>query len=40
MFDTLPLLSVFVIAVFLGIYLGRILSKAKFESERVSLSEN
>lgn len=39
MLDILPLLSVFVIAVFLGIYLGKILSSAKFESEKVSLSE-
>ncbi|GGF09897.1 DNA recombination protein RmuC [Flavobacterium limi] len=37
--DILPLLSVFVIAAVLGIYLGRILSSAKFESEKVSLSE-
>ncbi|WP_163398936.1 DNA recombination protein RmuC [Flavobacterium fluviatile] len=39
MLDILPLLSVFVIAVFLGIYLGKILSSAKFESEKVGLSE-
>jgi DNA recombination protein RmuC len=39
MFDFLPLLSVFVIALFLGIYLGKILSSAKFESEKVSLNE-
>jgi len=39
MLDFLPLLSVFVIALFLGIYLGRILSSAKFESEKVSLNE-
>jgi DNA recombination protein RmuC len=39
MWDILPFLSVFVIAVFLGMYLGRILSSAKFESEKVSLSE-
>ena len=39
MLDFVPLLSVFVIALFLGIYLGRILSSAKFESEKVSLNE-
>ena len=39
MLDFAPLLSVFVIALFLGLYLGRILSSAKFESEKVSLNE-
>ncbi|MEL1254854.1 DNA recombination protein RmuC [Flavobacterium sp. DGU38] len=39
MLDILPILLVFIVAVFLGIYLGRILSSAKFESEKVSLNE-
>ncbi|CAD0004906.1 DNA recombination protein RmuC [Flavobacterium chungangense] len=39
MFDFVPFLMVFVLALFLGIYLGRVLSSAKFESEKVSLNE-
>ncbi|MGO4772246.1 DNA recombination protein RmuC [Flavobacterium sp. W22_SRS_FK3] len=39
MLDFAPLLIVFVIALFLGLYFGRILSSAKFESEKVSLNE-
>ena len=39
MLDFVPLLLVFVIALFLGVYFGRILSSAKFESEKVSLNE-
>ncbi|MCI9844104.1 DNA recombination protein RmuC [Flavobacterium pectinovorum] len=39
MLDILPLLSVFVIALFLGIYLGGKLSLAKSDSEKVSLNE-
>lgn len=39
MFDLLPFLLVFVVALFLGIYLGRMLYSAKFQSEKVSLEE-
>lgn len=39
MFDFLPFLLVFVVALFLGIYLGRMLFAAKFQSEKVSLEE-
>ncbi|HEX8017242.1 MAG TPA: DNA recombination protein RmuC [Flavobacterium sp.] len=39
MLDFVPFLVVFVLALFLGIYLGRVLSSAKFESEKVSLNE-
>jgi DNA recombination protein RmuC len=39
MFDFLPFLLAFVVALFLGIYLGRILFSAKFQSEKVSLEE-
>jgi DNA recombination protein RmuC len=39
MLDFLPFLVCFIIALFLGIYLGRILFSAKFQSERVSLEE-
>jgi len=39
MFEFLPLLLAFVVALFLGIYLGRILFSAKFQSEKVSLEE-
>jgi DNA recombination protein RmuC len=39
MLDFIPFLVVFVLALFLGIYLGRVLSSAKFESEKVSLNE-
>ena len=39
MFDFLPYLLAFVIALFLGIYLGKVLSLAKFQSEKVSLEE-
>ncbi|MEZ0130396.1 DNA recombination protein RmuC, partial [Flavobacterium sp. LBUM151] len=39
MFDFLPFLVIFIIVLFLGIYLGRILFSAKFQSEKVSLEE-
>ena len=39
MLDFVPFLVVFVLSLFLGIYLGRVLSSAKFESEKVSLNE-
>jgi len=39
MFDFLPFLVIFIIALFLGIYLGRLLFSAKFQSEKVSLEE-
>ncbi|RUT68894.1 DNA recombination protein RmuC [Flavobacterium cupreum] len=39
MFDFLPVLFAFVIALFLGIYLGRLLFAARSESEKVSLNE-
>ncbi|OOV18574.1 DNA recombination protein RmuC [Flavobacterium sp. LM4] len=39
MLDFVPFLVVFVLALFLGIYLGRVLSSSKFESEKVSLNE-
>lgn len=39
MFDFLPYLLAFVIALFLGIYLGKVLSSAKFQSEKVGLEE-
>jgi DNA recombination protein RmuC len=39
MFDLLPFLLVFIIALLLGIYFGRMLFSAKFQSEKVSLEE-
>jgi DNA recombination protein RmuC len=39
MFDFLPFLLAFVVALFLGIYLGRMLFSAKFQSEKISLEE-
>ncbi|KIQ14068.1 DNA polymerase V [Flavobacterium sp. MEB061] len=39
MFDFLPFLLVFIIALLLGIYFGRILFSAKFQSEKISLEE-
>lgn len=39
MFDFVPFLLAFVVALFLGIYLGRMLFSAKFQSEKVSLEE-
>ena len=39
MFDFLPFLLTFVVALFLGIYLGRLLFSAKFQSEKVSFEE-
>ena len=39
MLDFLPFLSIFIIALILGIYLGKLLSSAGFRSERVSLNE-
>jgi DNA recombination protein RmuC len=39
MFDFLPFLLVFIIALLLGIYFGRILFSAKFQSEKVGLEE-
>ena len=37
--DLLPFLFIFIIALFLGIYLGKVLISAKFESEKVGLEE-
>jgi len=37
--DLLPFLFIFIIALFLGIYLGKILFSAKFQSEKVGLEE-
>ena len=39
MFEFLPILLAFVVALFLGIYLGKMLFSAKFQSEKVSLEE-
>ncbi|WP_166921925.1 DNA recombination protein RmuC [Flavobacterium poyangense] len=39
MFDFLPLLLVFPVALFLGIYLGKLLFSARSQSEKVSLNE-
>lgn len=39
MWDLLPFLFIFLVALFLGIYLERILFSAKFQSEKVSLEE-
>ncbi|PXY39514.1 DNA recombination protein RmuC [Flavobacterium cheongpyeongense] len=39
MFDLLPFLFLFLIALFLGFYLGKIMSVAKSETEKVSLNE-
>ncbi|PXY44264.1 DNA recombination protein RmuC [Flavobacterium hydrophilum] len=39
MLDLLPFLIIFLIALFLGFYLGKIVSSAKLESEKVSLNE-
>jgi DNA recombination protein RmuC len=39
MFDFLPVLLAFIIALFLGIYLGKLLFAARSESEKVSLNE-
>ena len=39
MFDFLPFLVIFIIALFLGIYFGRMLFSAKSQSEKVSLEE-
>ena len=39
MFDFLPLLLAFVIALFLGIYLGKLLFSARAQSEKVSFEE-
>lgn len=39
MFDFLPFLLAFVMVLLLGIYLGRMLFSAKFQSEKVSLEE-
>lgn len=39
MFDFLPVLFAFIIALFLGIYLGKLLFAARSESEKVSLNE-
>ncbi|MDR7372098.1 DNA recombination protein RmuC [Flavobacterium aquidurense] len=39
MFEFLPVLMAFVVALFLGIYLGKMLFSAKFQSEKVSLEE-
>ncbi|MDQ6472299.1 DNA recombination protein RmuC [Flavobacterium sp. LHD-80] len=39
MFDFLPILLAFIIALFLGIYLGKLLMSAKSQTEKVSLEE-
>jgi len=39
MFDFLPYLLAFAIALFIGIYLGKLLFSARFQSEKVSLEE-
>ena len=39
MLDLLPFLFTFIVALFLGIYLGKLLYAAKFKSEKVSLQE-
>jgi DNA recombination protein RmuC len=39
MLDLIPLLVAFVVALFLGIYLGKMLFSARFQSEKVSLDE-
>ena len=39
MLDFLPVLLAFIIALFLGIYLGKLLYSARFQSEKVSLEE-
>jgi DNA recombination protein RmuC len=39
MFESIPLLLAFVVALFLGIYLGKMLYSAKFQSEKVSFEE-
>ena len=39
MFDFLPYLLAFVVALFLGVYLGKLLFSARFQSEKVSLEE-
>jgi len=39
MFDFVPFLVGFIVALFLGIYLGKMLFSAKFQSEKVSLEE-
>jgi DNA recombination protein RmuC len=39
MFDFLPFLLVFIVALFLGIYLGKLLYSAKSQAEKVSLNE-
>lgn len=37
--DLLPYLSAFVVALFLGVYMGKLLFSARFQSEKVSLEE-
>lgn len=39
MFDFIPYLLAFVVALFLGVYLGKLLFSARFQSEKVSLEE-
>ncbi|PTT03526.1 DNA recombination protein RmuC [Flavobacterium sp. HMWF030] len=39
MFDFLPYLLAFAVALFIGIYLGKLLFSARFQSEKVSLEE-
>lgn len=39
MFDFLPFILIFIIALFLGIYLGKLLFSAKSQAEKVSLNE-
>ncbi|MFH6993607.1 DNA recombination protein RmuC [Flavobacterium sp. FlaQc-48] len=39
MMDILPYLSAFVVALFLGVYMGKLLFSARFQSEKVSLEE-
>ena len=39
MFDFLPYLFAFVVALFMGVYLGKLLFSARFQSDKVSLEE-
>jgi DNA recombination protein RmuC len=39
MFDLIPVIIAFAAALFLGIYIGKLLSSARFQSEKVSLEE-
>lgn len=39
MFDFLPYLVAFVVALFLGVFVGKLLFSARFQSEKISLEE-